>query len=198
MKRDKFSKIESLKEIKKYSLPYPETVFIFDFEKDEKEIDKFLAGKKIVSIRSDKKGEPRFCPNIPRCPKVKVKPLVKKINQQGYAVILHEYLPVKKGRIAAGHILILKNHILMELIGSGPVSRLDRQGAVEEIIKFRKNDLREVEHFGRKLTEKGALRKIAKLVKDIPAFKILDFALMKSGVYFYQIQDDKTAQKLKD
>jgi len=198
MKYDKFSKIESIKEIKRYSLPHPETIFVFDLRKEEKKVDKFLKGKKIVSIRSDKRGQPQFCPNIPRCRSSKAKSLIRKINKQGYAVILHEYLHVKKGRIAAGHILILKNHILMELISFGPVSRLDRQGVVEEIIKFRKDDLTEVEHFGRKLAEKGVFKKIAKLVKNIPCFKILDFVLMERGVYFYQIQNDKTSKKLRD
>ncbi|MFA4998701.1 MAG: hypothetical protein WC514_01655 [Candidatus Paceibacterota bacterium] len=198
MKYDKFSKIDSIKEIKRYSLPRPETIFIFDFKKQEKEIDKFLKGKKTVSIRSDKRGNSRFCPNIPRCQSSEAKPLIEKINTQGYAVILHEYLPVKKGRIAAGHILILKNHILMELIGSGPVSRLDRQGAVEEIIKFRKSNLEEVEHFGRRLAKVGVFRKVANLVENIPCFRVLDFALMEKGVYFYQIQNDKTAKGLRD
>lgn len=197
MRSKKFFKIESIKEIEKYGLSIPETIFIFDFKKEEKEIDKFLKKEKVVSIRSDKAGNPRFCPNIPRCENTKAKPLVKKINKQGYAVILHEYLPTRKGRIAAGHILILENYILMELIGSGPVSRLDRQGVVEETIKFRKNDLKEVEHFGRRLAKKEALKSIAKLVENIPPFKILDFVLMKEGLYFYQIQDDKTASKLK-
>ncbi|OGZ24056.1 MAG: hypothetical protein A3A08_01450 [Candidatus Nealsonbacteria bacterium RIFCSPLOWO2_01_FULL_41_9] len=196
MKFRGFKKIESIKKLRRYHLPVPETIFIFNFKKQEKEIDDFLKGKKIISVRSDSASKSTFCPNIPRCPRGKAKLFAEKINKQGYAVILHEYLSVNKGRIAAGHILILKNYILMELIGSGAGSRLDRDGKIEEQIKFRKGNLKEVEHFGKRLTESRVLRNIAKLVKNIPPFKVLDFVLMKKGLYFYQIQEDKTARQL--
>lgn len=84
----------------------------------------------------------------------------------------------------------------MELIRSGAVSRLDREGKIEEQVKFRKKDLKEVEHFGKRLVKSVVLRNIAKIIKNIPPFKILDFVLMENGPYFYQIQDDKTAKEL--
>lgn len=196
MKPDGFKKIDSIKKLQRYNLPLPETIFIFNFKKQEKEIDNFLKGKKIISIRSDSITKSTFCPNIPRYPKSKVKRFAEKINKEGFAVILHEYLPVNKGRIAAGHILTLKNYIIMELIGSGAVSLLDREGKIEEQIKFRKGDLKEVGHFGKRLESSAVFRNIAKVVKKIPPFKILDFTLMENGLYFYQIQDDKTAKEL--
>lgn len=198
MKSAKFLKIESIKKLKKYGLPTPETIFVFDYKKQEKEVDDFLNGKKIVSVRSDKVGKTSFCPNIPRCPKAKAKELVADINKKGFAVILHEYLPVKKGRIVAGHILVLKNHLMIELIGWGAVSRLDRDGGLEEQIKLRKDNLKETEHFGKRLIKGKVLSNVAKLVRSIPIFTVLDFTLMKNGLYFYQIQKDKTARKLKD
>jgi len=196
MKFDKLPKIESLKRLKRYGLPIPETLFIFDFKKQEKEIDEFLRGKKEISIRADRVDDSQFCPSIPRCPVNKAKSLCKKINGQGYVVILHEYFPLKKGRIACGHILTLKKYIIFELVDRGAVSRLDREGEVEEIVKLRKKDLAESEHFGRRTAKRSALKKVAVLVKNIPCFKILDFTLMESGPYFYQIQDDETASRL--
>jgi hypothetical protein len=196
MKFDKLPKILSLKRLERYGLPIPQTLFIFNFNKQEKEIDEFLRGKKEVSIRSDKMNDSQFCPSIPRCLAGKAKSLCKKINQQGYVVILHEYFPLKKGRIACGHILTLKGHILFELVDRGAVSRLDREGEVKEIVKLRKKDLTEAEHFGKRTAKRSALKKVALLVKNIPCFKILDFTLMESGPYFYQIQDDETASRL--
>lgn len=196
MKSDKFLKIASLKKLMKYGLPIPETLFVFNFEKQEKEIDEFLKGKKFISVRSDKEGDSRFCPNFPKCQKSKAKPIIRKIINKGYAVILHEYLPTYKRRIAAGHILTLRNHILMELVGSGPVSRVDREGEIEEYLVIRKADLTETQHFGRRLINKRVLKNIVRLVGIIPPFKVLDFALIKRGPYFYQIQDDKTSKTI--
>ena len=69
MKFDGFKKIESIKKLREYNLPIPETIFIFDFNKQGKEIEKFLKGKKIISVRSDSASKSAFCPNIPRCPR---------------------------------------------------------------------------------------------------------------------------------
>ena len=79
MKSAEFQKIKSIKEIQKYKLPYPKTIFIFNFRKQKKEIDKFLKNKENITIRTDKKGKTDFCPHILRCPKNKAKPFIKKI-----------------------------------------------------------------------------------------------------------------------
>jgi len=196
MKFDNLPKIESLQRLVRYGLPIPATLLVFDCGKQEKEIDAFLRGKKHVSIRADKMNDSQFCPSIPRCPSAKAKSFCRKISKQGFTVILHEYFPLRKGRIACGHVLTLKEHILFELVDRGAVSRLDREGEVEEIIKFRKSDLAEAEHSGKRTASPAALKKIARLVRNIPCFKILDFTLMESGPYFYQIQDDETASRL--
>jgi hypothetical protein len=196
MKFENLPKVKSLKRLIRYKLPIPETLFIFDFKKQEKEIDKFLSGKREVSIRSDRAENSQFCPSVSRCPINKAKLFCRKINKQGYTVILHEYLPMKKNRLACGHILTLKDQILFELVDRGAVSRLDRQGEVAEIIRFRKKDFVEIEHFGQRIVSKSALKGIYPLIKDVPPFKVLDFTLLKRGVYFYQLQDDRTASRL--
>lgn len=196
MKSDRLPKIKSLERLKRYGLPIPETLFIFNFKKQEKEADEFLKGKRFVSIRADKVGGSQFCPSVPRIEAGKAKSLCRKINSQGYIVILHEYFPLKKGRIACGHIMTLRGQIVFELVDRGAVSRLDREGEVKEIIKIRKKDLVETEHFGKRTASRKSLRKLALLVKNIPCYKILDFTLMEKGPYFYQIQDDETARRL--
>lgn len=82
MKLDGLKKVNSIKKLQKYNLPTPETIFIFNFKKQEKEIDDFLKRKKIISIRSDKVKKSTFCPNFPRCPKNKVKIFAKKNKQR--------------------------------------------------------------------------------------------------------------------
>ena len=108
MKSDKFLKIESIKELKKYGLPVPQTIFIFNFKKQEKEIDDFLKNKRYVTVRSDKKGATDFCPHWLGCPGKKAKNFIRKITLQGYAVILHELIPIYRER-SSGNILVLKN-----------------------------------------------------------------------------------------
>ncbi len=196
MKPVKFLKIEGIKEIQRYKLPHPETIFIFDFKKQEKEIDDFLKDKKIITIRSDREGATDFCPNYLRCPRGRVKQFVKKITTKRFAAILQQYIPIKKNRIISGNVLTFKNHLLMELMGPGPLTLLNREGRIDEGVKFRKDRFRQVEHFGKRLVKQKALRKIANMVKSIPSHKILEFTLMSEGIYFWQIKDDKTAQKL--
>ncbi len=193
----KFKKIEGVKEIKKYGLPMAETIFIFNFEKQEKEIDAFLKSKKIVTIRSDKSGGADFCPCWLGCPKNKAKPIIKQLIGKGYAVLLQKYVPIMK-EIFSGNTLILKKHILMELMKEGPLVWLNRDGLVEEQIKFRKRDLKEMKHFGKRITKKKDLNKVLKMINHLPSFKIVEFTLRPEGLYFWQMRDDKTAKRLKD
>ena len=196
MKFDGFKKIESIKKLQKYKLPIAQTIFIFDFKKHEKEIEKFLKNKKLVTIRSDKKGSTDFCPLIIGCPKNKAKSLIKKISSKGYAVILQKYVPVRSK--ASGNILILKKHILVELIRTGALSLMNREGKIEEQIKFKKRDLTEVSHFGKRLIRKQDLINILKMVKKLPVYKLIEFTLRRDGLYFWQIKEDKTAKQLEE
>jgi len=196
MKFDGFKKIESIKKLQNYNLPIPETIFIFNFKKQEKEIEKFLKNKKIVTIRSDKKGSTDFCPLIIGCQKNKAKSLIKKINSKGYVVILQQYVPVRSR--VSGNILILKKHILAELMGTGALSLMNREGKIEEQIKFKKKDLTEVSHFGKQLIKKRDLTNILKMVKKIPVYHLIEFTLRRDELYFWQIKEDKTAKQLEE
>lgn len=192
----KYKKIESIKRIKNYHLPHPETIFIFKFDEQEKEIDSFLKDKKIVTIRTDKKGYSDFLPCYLRCPKSKVKEKIKELSAKNYAVILQNYIPIRKDRKVSGNILILKKDILVELMGKGPLTWLNREGKIEERLRLKKNNLKEIEHFGKRLIKKRELADILKLVKNIKPYKVLEFSLSSGVPYFWQIKDDKTAKKL--
>jgi len=194
MNAEEFKKIKGIKILQKYNLPQPKTIFIFDFKKQEKEIDDFLKNKRIVTIRSDKRGQTDFCPLSVGCPKNKAKQQIKKLIPKGYVAILQEYIPIRSR--VSGNILILKNYILVELMGTGPLSLLNREGKVEEQVKLKRGNLKEVEHFGKRLISKKELVKILKLVKRVPAYKLLEFTLRSKGLYFWQMRDDKTAKEL--
>ena len=188
-----FKKIEGIKELQRYNLPIADTIFIFNFKRQEKGIDDFLKSKKFVTVRTDKKGKMDFCPYNLRCERKNAKRLIKKLNLNGYTVILQKYVPIRRDRVS-GNILTLKNQILIELMGVGPLTALNREGRVEEHIVFRKNNLKEIKHFGKRLIKRKDLLPILKMVKNIPPFKILEFTLRPEGIYFWQIRYDKTAR----
>ena len=194
MKLDGFKKIESIKKLQKYKLPTAQTIFIFDFKKQEKEIDDFLKNKRVVTIRSDKRGRTDFCPLNIGCPRKKAKSIIKKISSKGYAVLLQEYIPVRSK--VSGNILILKKHILVDLMGTGALSLMNREGKIEEQVKFRKKDFAEVSHFGKRLIKKRELINILKMVKKMPVYNLIEFTLRDKGLYFWQIKEDKTARQL--
>jgi len=188
-------KIEGIKALQKYGLPMPETIFVSDFKKQETEIDRFLKNKRIITVRSDTVGKTDFAPLSLRCERCKAKLFVKNLVKKGFVAILQRYVPIRRDRVS-GNILILKNYILMELMGTGPLTWLNRGGLVQEQAKFKKNSFLEVEHFGKRLIQKSGLVKILKMVKDIPTYKLLEFTLRPEGIYFWQIRDDRTAKAL--
>ena len=192
-----FKKIEGLKNLEKYSLPAPATIFILDFKKQEKEIDDFLKNRDIVMIRSDKEVDMSFCLHNLNCPKAKAKKFIEKLVSEGYAAILQEHVPSEEDKLS-GNILIFKKNILMELMEGGPLTLLNREGKLDEYIKIRRNDFKETEHFGKRLITKEDLGRVLKLIKKVPPFKILEFSIGQDWLYFWQIRDDKTAKELKD
>ena len=194
---NKFFKIEGIKEAAKYKLPIPKTIFIFDYKKQDREIDDFLKDRDYLEIRSDSKNGTDFCPHNLECPSKKAKEFIKDLNLHGFAAILQDYVPWE-GDIASGNILILEKHILLELMGEGPLIWLNRDGTIEERIKFDKSSLKEVDHSGKRLIPKKDLLHLLKIVKDIPVYKIIEFTLRPEGLYFWQIRDDKTAREIEN
>lgn len=195
LSKAKFLKIEGIREVAKHKLPFSKTLFIFNWQKQKKDIDEFLKNRKYVSIRSDRKGYSDFCPHDLKCRVDKAEAFIKQLNFQGYAVILQEYIPWEKD-IASGNILILKKHFIIELMGEGPLIWLNRDGKIEERIKIKKSDLKEVEHSGIRLVEKQPLVKVINLVKSLPAYKIIEFTIRPEGLYFWQIRTDSTAKEI--
>lgn len=194
----KYKKIESIKQLQRYGLPIPQMIFVFDFKKQEREIDNFLNKKKFITIRADRKGRYDFLPCYIRCPQGKAKEKIKELTAKNYAAILQNYIPLRKNREASGNILILKNDILVELMGKGPLTWLNREGKIEERIRAAKKNFKEKEHLGKRLIKKRDLVKILKLVKNINPYQILEFSLVSGLPYFWQIRTDKTAKKLEE
>lgn len=200
-KLDKFKKVKGIKEVMKYGLPLPETIFIFNFKKQKKEIEDFLREKKYVAIRSDKKNDLDFCPHNLRCPRDKAKKLIKDLISKGFAIILHEqnHIPLGEDQNkVSGNILILKKYMLIELMRGEPLILLNRDGKVDEHIKVKKDNLKEIRHFGERLIKKEILNKILKMVTPIPPYKLVEFTIGPDWLFFWQIRDDETAKKLKD
>jgi len=192
-----FKKIESIKQLQKYHLPIPETIFVFNFKKQEKEIDDFLKNKRIVTVRSDKKFKTDFCPHNLRCQKKEAKKFIRNLIFKGYAAIVQRYVPIRRDRVS-GNILILKSRILMDLMGTGPLTRLTRDGIVEEQIIFSKSNFKSISHLGKRLISNDKLQDILNIIKNIPPYKILEFTLRPEGIYFWQIKDDKTTKQLEN
>lgn len=152
-----FFKIEGIIEASRYNLPVSKTIFIFDFEKQEKEIDDFIKNRDYVAIRTDKRNGLDFYPHNLRCPKNKAKELIKELNLQGYAIILHEQKHVPFGKAdhqVSGNILILKEYFLIELMEGEPLILLTRDGKIDELIKIERNNLKEVMRFGKRIIKK--------------------------------------------
>jgi len=198
---NRFMKINSMREIQKYQLPMSETIFVFDFAKQEKEIQDFIQDKDYVAIRTDKRNGLDFYPHNLRCPKNKAKKLIKELNLKGYAVIIHEQKHIPFGKAehqVSGNILILKEFYLIELMEGEPLYLLTRDGKIDEFVKVDKDTLKEVMHSGKRIIKKSDLDKTLKLIRRLPDFKIAEFTLRKDGLIFWQIIDDKTAKMLEE
>lgn len=192
----KYKKIESIKELQEYRLPVAKSIFIFNFKKQEEEIDNFLKDKKFITIRTDKGGYADFLPCHIRYPGNKAKEKIRELIAKKYAVIFQNYIPLRKDGEVSGNILILKKDIMVELMGKGPLTWLNREGKTDERLRLKKDNLREVYHCGKRLIKKRDLVGILKLVKNIKPYKILEFSLVSGVPYFWQIRYDKTAKKL--
>lgn len=191
-----FAKIDSIIQIRKLGLPTPETVFIFDAEKQEAEIDGFLKDREFVMIRSDKKDSAGKCPNYLGCPKGNAKEFIKKLNSEGYAVILQEHVPFNT--TASGNILLLKNKMIVEMMEGSPLTKLNREGKLDEhIVLERFNGRKELHHSGKRLLTRNILKKVLDLVEYLPfENKIVEFAVAPDWLFFWQIRDDMTSAML--
>ena len=194
-KSNGFKKIEGIKNLKKYNLSTPKTIFIFDFEKQEKEIDNFIKDRDYVMIRSDKDNDIDFCPHDLRCPKSKAKEFIKELISKNYAAILQECIPWTENQVS-GNILTFKKDMLIELMEGGPLILLNRDGRLDEYVKLRRDNSKEIEHLGKRLIKKKELENILNLIKKVPPYKIIEFAIGPTWFYFWQIRDDKTTKRL--
>ena len=191
---DKFRKVKGVKDLEQYDLTTPQTIFIFDFKKQEKEIDTFIKNRDRLMIRSDKENELDFCPHNLICPKAEAKDFIKKLTSKKFVVILQECISWKEDKLS-GNIMTLKNDVVVELMRGGPLIFLNRDGQVDEYLKVNKKGL-VVEYSGRKIINKTDLDKILKMVKKLPPYKIVEFSIGPDWLYFWQIRDDKTARGL--
>lgn len=193
---ENFSKIRSIMEIKRLGLPTPETIFIFDAEKQDGEIDRFLRNRQLVMIRSDKKDSAGKCPHNLKCPKHEVKEFIKKLNSEGFAAILQEHVPFNA--YASGNIMLLKNKMIIELMEGSPLTKLNREGKLDEHIQMERfNGRKEIHHNGKRILPRNILKKVLDLVEYLPfENKIVEFAAAPDWLFFWQIRDDKTSGML--
>lgn len=191
----KFKKIESIKKIQKYGLPTPKTVFVFDFKRQQREIEAFLKSRKYVMIRSDSKDDTDFCPHNLSCPKLEAKKFIKDLLVKNYAILLQEHVPWTDDKLS-GNILVLKNYFIVELMEGGPLILLNRDGQVDECLRIRKRGLCEVEHLGKRLISPSEIIDVLKMVKDVPSYRIVEFTIGQGWTYFWQIREDETTKKL--
>lgn len=207
---DGFAKIQSIMKIQELGLPHPETIFIFDFEKQEKEIEEFIKNKELLMIRTDRKENSDNCPHVLDCPKEDAKKAVKELNSKGYAVILSEYVPLKykeeDGKIIetgdknaakfSGNILFLADRIIIDIMEGNPLTLLNRNGIVHEHIQS-DNSLEEIFHWGERIAERETLEKIIKMLNGLDLKnKIVEFGVGPNWLYFWQIRDDKSSKML--
>jgi len=191
-----FSKIDSIIQIRKLGLPTPETIFVYDAGKQDAEIDVFLKNRELVMIRSDKKDSAGKCPNYLGCPKNEAKEFIRKLNSEGYAVILQEHVPFNT--TASGNILLLKSEMIIELMVGGPLTKLNREGKLDEhIVLERFNGRKELHHSGKRLLARNILKKVLDLVEYLPfENRIVEFAVAPDWLFFWQIRDDETSKML--
>lgn len=197
MQINDFPKIKSIVEIQNLGLPTPKTVFVFDAEKQENEIEEFVRDRDFLMIRSDHKINSAMCPHNLKCPRNDVKNFIKELNSKGYAAILQEHVPWTDTKIS-GNILLLKNQIIVELMKGGPLTLLKRHGKMDEHIRLeRHNSCKELFHWGKRIASQEMLQKIVSMVERLPfSYKIVEFAFSPEWLYFWQIQSDETSKLL--
>lgn len=197
MDLSKFKKIESIIKLQKLGFPTPNTVFIFDHEKQENEIDNFLRNRKLVMIRSDKSGHDGKCPHHLECPTEEAKDFIKNINSKGFAAILQDFVPFNN--LFSGNVLVLKDKFVIEVVEGSHLTILNRHGKMDEHIEISRNDYKKIKHHGKKIVKKEVLEKILKFVnKDELVHKIVEFSIAPDWFYFWQIREDKTSHLLEE
>lgn len=191
-----FAKINSIIQIRKLGLPTPQTVFVYDAEKQDAEIDGFLKNRELVMIRSDKSGCEGKCPHNLKCPKREAKEFIKKLNAEGFAAILQEHVPFNA--FASGNIMLLKNKMIIEMMEGSPLTKLNREGKLDEHIRMERfGGRREIRHHGKRLLPRNILKKVLDLVEYLPLEnRIVEFAVAPDWMFFWQIRDDKTGGML--
>ncbi|MBU3958114.1 MAG: hypothetical protein KKB25_03490 [Nanoarchaeota archaeon] len=191
-----FSKISSIMQIQRLGLPSPETVFVYDAETQEAEIEDFLKDREFVMIRSDKKDSAGKCPHNLKCPKREAKEFIKKLNAEGFAAILQEHVPFNA--FASGNIMLLKNKMIIEMMEGSPLTKLNREGKLDEHIRMERfGGRREIRHHGKRLLPRNILKKVIDLVEYLPLEnRIVEFAVAPDWMFFWQIRDDKTGGML--
>lgn len=191
-----FAKINSIVQLQRLGLPIPNTVFIFDAGKQDAEIDGFLNNRELVMIRSDKDGCAGKCPHNLKCSKSEAKSFIRKLDSEGYAIILQEHVPFNT--TASGNIMLLKNKMIIEMMEGSPLTKLNRYGKLDEhIVMGRFNGRKEIRHSGKRLLARNILKKVLDLVEYLPfENKIVEFVVAPDWLFFWQIRDDRTSAML--
>ena len=160
---NRFKKIKGIKNLERYGLPTPKTIFVFDFKKQEKEIDVFIRKRDYLMIRSDKENDVDFCTHNLICPQDEAKDFIRGLMSAHYAVILQECISWKEDKIS-GNILTLRNNTLIELMKGGPLILLNRDGQVDAYLKVKRDCPKKIEYSGKKIIRRDDLDNILRMV----------------------------------
>ena len=185
-------KVESIVKLKSLGLPTPPTIIIKNFEEQLNEINNFLSTRTYVMIRSDK-DDGMNCPRILKCPSYNAKEHIRRLNENGYVVILQDYVPLNNRY--SGNALVLENLVVIEAIEGGPVSKISREGIIHQHVQLSKSG--ELINFhGREVIPKDELIKIFSIVRNLPKYHIYEFSSGPNWFYFWQAREDKTSRVL--
>jgi hypothetical protein len=96
----------------------------------------------------------------------------------------------------SGNILLLKDSFIIEVMKGGPVSKLNREGIVDEHLRI--NKMGDVTfHQGGSVIPSADLKDIINRVKDLSlTYHILEFSKGPDWFYFWHAREDKTSKKL--
>jgi len=191
---ENYPKINGIIKLRNLGLPTPKTLIINDYELQKQEINNFLMMRKFVMIRSEKEGQSTHCPSMIQCPINQAGSFIKELNTNGYAAIVQDYIPLNN--IYSGNILVLNDSFIIEVMKGGPVSKLNREGKVDEHLRISKaGDT--ITHFGSNVIPINDVKKIISKVKDLPLKNhIIEFSSGPDWFYFWHAREDKTSAKL--
>lgn len=190
----RYSKLEAIERVMRHGLPLPRTIFVLDWQKQAKEVEEFLNGREWVSIRTDKPNA-HYCPNNLECPAELAAQQIKQFLEQGYAVILSEYVPFNA--LASGNCLVLSQRLIVECMRGSPLTLLNRYGKLDEHLQLDRRSGRVLFHWGEFVLSKEQVNKVFELFnRNDFLYCRVEFAFGPDWFYVWEIRKDESSRLL--